>query len=127
MFPSDVRDPRQANQGALPVAAQTERCMEIPRGRRWRSMPFLASIAVACCPRARILSSVPFALKTAFAVSLLRHPLHRSRIPLQVQTAYSNNGMHRGYWTPFCPNIRSSSTSSLNLPSSAVDGITACP
>eukprot|EP00959_Pyramimonas_sp_CCMP1952_P396913 8316484-Pyramimonas_sp.AAC.1 len=32
-------------------------------------------MVVACCPRARILSSVSIALKTPFAVSLLRVPL----------------------------------------------------
>eukprot|EP00959_Pyramimonas_sp_CCMP1952_P094754 1982038-Pyramimonas_sp.AAC.1 len=37
-------------------------------------MPLLASIAVACCPRARIPSSVPYALRTAFAVSSKLQP-----------------------------------------------------
>ena len=41
---------------------------------KWRSMPFLASIVVACCPRARIRSSVPFALSTALAVSVFSAP-----------------------------------------------------
>eukprot|EP00959_Pyramimonas_sp_CCMP1952_P085606 1790680-Pyramimonas_sp.AAC.1 len=69
---SAVRGPEQAGQEALPVAAHC---------RRWRQMPLLASIVVARCPRARALSSAPFALRAAFAASSLRAPTHRSRVP----------------------------------------------
>eukprot|EP00959_Pyramimonas_sp_CCMP1952_P444317 9302723-Pyramimonas_sp.AAC.1 len=47
-------------------------------------MQILASIVVACCPRA--------CLKYCFRNVAVEGTLHRSRLPLQVQAASSTNG-----------------------------------